>query len=175
MQARPLCVTWQIHSLQITTSFTQSPFVSLGSVDGCSNTNHWSTLYHNVVKFLPKWCPGSNFQHEAEKCRKLLKTMVHDLYDEVVEKMVSRCLRSVFPFTSRCYAMQDNGTAPTSYVQGVLQEKGGTGKLSAEEVNTLKWSAGDLFGGSYWLLFLYRAARLTSASSAGSETTMATL
>ncbi|KAL4257795.1 cytochrome P450 family protein [Pleurotus pulmonarius] len=88
-----------------------------------------------ILRFLPKWFPGTNFHREAEKCRGLLKMMVHDLYDEVVEKM-------------------DNGTASTSYVQSVLKEKGG--KLSAEEVNTLKWSAGDLFG-------------------AGSETTMATL
>ncbi|KAG9219881.1 hypothetical protein CCMSSC00406_0010053 [Pleurotus cornucopiae] len=90
-----------------------------------------------ILKFLPKRCPGMSFHREAEKCRKLLKIMVHDLYDEVVEKVA-------------------DGTAPTSYVQGVLQEKGGPGKLTPEEVNTLKWSAGDLFG-------------------AGSDTTMATL
>lgn len=46
-------------------------------------------VHRNVVKFLPKWCPGMSFHREAEKCRKLLKIMVDDLYDEVVEKMVS--------------------------------------------------------------------------------------
>ncbi|KAJ8689584.1 hypothetical protein PTI98_012474 [Pleurotus ostreatus] len=42
----------------------------------------------NVVKFLPKWCPGMSFHREAEKCRKLSKIMVRGLYDEVVEKVV---------------------------------------------------------------------------------------
>lgn len=80
----------------------------------------------STVRNLPDWVPGTGFKRAAARWYKTLMKTAGKPFSFVQKQMAE-------------------GAAAPSYVQALLEK--GAGKLSAEDIHVIKWSAASLYTG----------------------------
>ncbi|QRV73418.1 cytochrome P450 family protein [Ceratobasidium sp. AG-Ba] len=84
--------------------------------------------YFPVLKHIPAWFPGAEFQILGREGRALRDRMIDEPFEEVLDQV------------------REDRVGQPSYTSRLLQDKGGT-NASAENLNLIKWSAGSIFSG----------------------------
>lgn len=101
---------------------------------------NFNSLSQLVVRHIPVWFPGGNFQRKAQEWSQTLLEMVDGPYVFVKQQMVS--LQRFSSAYRELTQTKASGTALISYSSALLQEK-----LTADEEFDLKWSAASLYSG----------------------------
>jgi hypothetical protein len=141
----------------------EDPFVNL--IEGANTNFNAATVpgaylvdFFPSLRHLPEWLPGMGFIATARKWAKDTAAMVEVPY-AFTKKQMARIF--IVPRSFLCihhspiFTIQATGSAPPSFVSDLLENEG---KLSAEEINNIKFAASSMYGGGSFLSSAFRTS-----------------
>lgn len=109
---------------------------AIGQFSASTLPGAWLVDVMPILKYVPVWFPGANFQKFAKEWKECLSVMVEKPFNFTKQQMAE-------------------GVAPPSFVSNLLENEA---SLTADDIYNIKWAAGSLYSGGAdtvcWLSFV---------------------
>lgn len=98
---------------------------AIGQFSAATLPGAWLVDVMPILKHVPLWFPGGNFQKLAKQWKECLNLMVEKPFNFTKQQMAE-------------------GVAPPSFVSNLLENEA---SLTADDIYNIKWAAGSLYSG----------------------------